>query len=56
MGGKISLELLKDFAFTRLPRDSPLRDIILAENDEIDALTFLARISLWLRLSTFKRG
>ena len=53
---KIDIRRLKDFAFTKLPRDSALRDILLAETEEIDVFTFLALVPIWLKLSALKRG
>lgn len=53
---KISIRKLKDFAYRELPKNWPLREILLLENEEIDVSTFLARLPLWLRLSTLKRG
>jgi hypothetical protein len=52
---KISVRRLRDFA-TQLPIDLPLRDILLAEEDEIPVSTFLARLPVWLQLSKFKRS
>lgn len=52
---KVDIRRLREFAFTQLPKNSALRDILLAENREIDASTFLARVPIWLRLSRLKR-
>ncbi len=48
---KISIRKLKDFAFTQLPKDWPLREILLSENDELEVSVFLARLPVWLRVS-----
>ena len=56
---KISIRRLKSFAFSQLPKEWPLRDIILSEEDELDVRIFLARLPVWLRLSRIsdtKRG
>ena len=53
---KIHVQRLKEFAFDKLPKDSALREILLAESEELDALTFLARLPIWLRLMKLKRG
>jgi hypothetical protein len=52
----ISIRKLKDYAFTQLPKDLVLREILLTESDEMDVATFLARLPVYLRLSTIKRG
>lgn len=52
----INIRRLIEFAFTQLPRDSALREVLLAETGEIDVSTFLARVPVWLRLSALKRG
>ena len=48
---KISTRKLKDFAFSRLPKQWPLREILLAEEDELETSIFLARLPVWLKLS-----
>lgn len=52
----INITKLREYAFTQLPRDSALREVLLAEDGEIDVSIFLARVSVWLRLSALKRG
>lgn len=47
----INIRTLKMFALTQMPKDQPLRDILLAENEELDIYTFLARLPIWLQLS-----
>lgn len=39
---------LKQFAIKEL--DDPLRSLILAEKDELDAIDFIAKAQTWLRL------
>jgi hypothetical protein len=46
----INIRPLKTFAL-QLPKDQALRDILLAENEELDLFTFLARLPIWLQLS-----
>jgi len=48
---KVDLRALKSFALEKLPKDWPLHDIILSEEDELAIQIFLARLSVWLRLS-----
>ena len=45
----IEIRRLKDFAL-KLPPNSPLRVVLLLEDDELDVQTFLARMPVWLRL------
>lgn len=47
---RINIKRLKRFALEKLPRDSALRDILLFEEDELDLVTFIERIPIWLRL------
>jgi hypothetical protein len=47
---KIDIRRLKRFALEHLPRDSPLRDVLLAEEDELSVQDFLAKMDLWLKL------
>ena len=51
----VNIETLKKFALECLPHNSPLRDVLLAEDSNIDVLTFLARLKTWLQLSSLKR-
>jgi hypothetical protein len=51
----VNIEPLKKYALERLPHSSPLRDVLLAEDSNIDVLTFLARLKTWLQLSSLKR-
>ena len=46
----ILMRKLKDFAFEKLPKGSALRDILLAEDDELDDEVFLAKTDVWLKL------
>jgi hypothetical protein len=52
----VNIKRLKKFALEELP-NSPLREILLAEgSDEVDILTFLARLPIWLRLAKLERS
>jgi len=51
---KVDIRKLQKFAFSELPRNSVLRDILLAETRELDVSTFLERLPVWLQLSMFK--
>jgi hypothetical protein len=52
---EVDLRGLKRFASESLPVDSVLRGILVGEDDKITADTFLARLSVWLRLSKLER-
>jgi hypothetical protein len=51
----VNISRLKTFTLQKLPQDWPLREILLAEKDELDVCTFLARLPVWLQLSALKR-
>ncbi|MDH5266272.1 MAG: hypothetical protein OEW62_01185 [Candidatus Bathyarchaeota archaeon] len=53
---KINIRRIRNFAFTQLPKEWVLREVLLAENQEIDVFTFLARLPVWLQLINVKRG
>jgi len=46
----VSTERLKKFAYDRLPANSPLRDLVLAEPDRILASELAVKIPMYLRL------
>ena len=46
---RIKTSRLKNFAAT-LPKNSALRELLLEENDEIDAAEFVVKIDNWLKL------
>ena len=50
VGKTVNLAGLKRFALERLP-NGPLRDDILSQPDEVDAMDFLASLRVWLRLA-----
>lgn len=52
----VDINRLKKFAFNKLPKDWPIREILLSENDELDVSVFLARLPVWLKLSRFSVG
>jgi predicted XRE-type DNA-binding protein len=47
---QIKISDLKQFALANLPATSSLRDLILAEKEELSVQEFLAKLDLWLRL------
>jgi len=53
---KINIQRLRDFAFSELPKNWILREILIREKSEIEVATFLARLPVWLQLNTLKRG
>lgn len=48
---KVNIQRLKDFAFTEIPRDWVLREIILSEHDELDVIEFIAKAEIWIKLA-----
>ena len=55
MGGRISMKPLKEFALSKLPKNSPLRDTILGEKDYITPEEFLAKGEIWVRLIKYEK-
>jgi hypothetical protein len=53
---KVDISPLKKFAFEEIPENWPLKDILLAQNDEIEVSTFLARLPLFLQLNKASRS
>lgn len=53
---KISIRRLKDFAFSHLPQEWALRQILLAESEELDTQSLLARLPIWLKLLEMERS
>lgn len=48
---RVNIKSLKLFAYEKLPEGSPLREVLLVENDEITVEEFLIKMDLWLKLS-----
>jgi hypothetical protein len=48
---RINIRSLKRFAQEYLPRSCALRDVLLAEREELDAEEFLAKLETWLMLT-----
>ena len=46
----IDIRPVKRLATRHLPNSSILRTVILAEDDEIEAIEFLAKLKIWLAL------
>jgi len=51
MKNKVNIRPLKEFVLKRIPKNWPLREIILSEEDEIEITIFLARIGVWLKIA-----
>ena len=47
---KIDIRPLKAFVSVKFPKDSPLREALLAERDVLSAQEFLAKMETWLNL------
>ncbi len=47
---RIDLRKLKAYALDSLHLGSPLRDLLLAQRDELDACDFVAKVDDWLKL------
>jgi len=52
----VNMRSLKSFALAEIPKGHPLREVLLAEKDEISVSLFLARLPIWMQLSRFKKG
>jgi hypothetical protein len=48
---KLDISQLTRFVFQEIPQDWPLRDVLLAQKDEIDANTFLVCLPIYLQLN-----
>jgi hypothetical protein len=46
----INIRTLKQFAYELLPKESPLRDLLLTEKDELPADEFIIKLEIWLKL------
>jgi hypothetical protein len=53
---KINIKQLKEFVEQQFPLDAPLRQILLAENDEVEVDVFVSRLPIYLRLNSLKKG
>jgi len=47
---KVNIRRLKNFAFENLTKDWVLREILLAEPDELDGSEFCVKLDVWLKL------
>jgi len=52
----IDISKLRNFAANELPLGSPLREVLVSEDSELDVKTFLARLPLYLRLSRLQEN
>jgi hypothetical protein len=48
--GSISTRRIKSFALSHLPEGHPLRQVILAEKEELTAEEFMAKMEIWVIL------
>lgn len=48
---RVDLRALKAFVFSNYKKDSALYDVIVTEEDFLDALEVSAKIDIWLKLS-----
>lgn len=46
----VNLRNLKRYSLEKLPKDWPLRDVLLAEDDEVPASEFPGKVKVWLAL------
>lgn len=46
----VNISTLKHFAIEKLSKNSPLKETILAENDQINVNEFLIKLKIWLLL------
>ena len=55
----INIRRLKDFVAEKLPTESSLRYVIIAERDDLRVDEFLLKLEVWmklLRIENYKRG
>lgn len=50
----VDIKRLKRFALRELPVNSPLRQLILSENEKMEASEFIHKMDVWLRLVEFE--
>jgi hypothetical protein len=48
------LRQIKQLASEKLPKDWPLREVLLQEKEEISPEEFLAKLQIWLTLLRFE--
>lgn len=53
---KINITQLKELVAQQFPIESPLRQVLLAEQDELETAIFISRLPIYLRLSSLKKG
>lgn len=47
---QVDIRKLKEFASNKIPKDNPLREIIMSEQDLLGSTEFLVKVDVWLRL------
>jgi len=51
----VNIRRLKDFALNEMPKDWILRELLLSEHkEELDALEFVTKAEVWLKLARGK--
>lgn len=53
---EVDISKLKDFVFKRVPKDWPLREILISEKDRLNVQIFLSRLPVWLKLSSMSNA
>jgi len=53
---RVNISKLKNFAISKLPFGSPLREVLVSEDRELDVNTFLARLPLYLKLNRLEEN
>ena len=51
----LCMRKLKEFAATDIPKDHPLRDVLLMEKDFLTPEEFIAKLEIWMHLMDEKR-
>ena len=52
----VNISELKRFAAKRLPINSPLRNVLLSERDQLTAKDFLVKMDIWIRLLNIEKS
>ena len=52
---KVRIRQLKEFALNHLEIDDPLRDLLLSEDDELEANVLIIKMDVWLKLLSRSR-
>jgi hypothetical protein len=49
----VNISELKNFVIKNFPLESPLKRVLVNEEDVLSAQDFLAKLSIWLKLSSY---